>query len=254
MKFKVLDLFSGIGGFSLGLERTGGFETVAFCEIDSFCRKVLRKHWPDVRIHKDICKLKSESYKNVDVICGGFPCQDISLSNIDAQGLEGARSGLWYEYLRLIREIRPKYVIVENVAALLIRGLSSVLGGLAESGYDAEWDCLSASMFGAPHRRDRIFIIAYTDNRTALPTMEIGQAIDAETATKKAVLPLRFVNDIRPKGWVSESGFRRVDVGASARMDEYKHRARALGNCVVPQIAEWLGKRIMEHDKCDGLS
>jgi hypothetical protein len=147
MTFKLLDLFSGIGGFSLGLERSGGFETMAFCEIDPFCRKVLKKHWPHVPQYDDIKILTAERLRAdgivPDAICGGFPCQDISVAGAGA-GLDGERSGLWFEYARLISEIRPRVVIVENVGALLVRGLSVILGNLATLGYDAEWDCTSA--------------------------------------------------------------------------------------------------------------
>ena len=112
-KLKVLDLFSGIGGFSLGLERTGGFETVAFCEINKFCQKVLKKHWPEVPIFEDVTKLKGEQVGQVDIICGGFPCQDLSTSGQGA-GVGGERSGLWREMARLASELRPKYIIMEN--------------------------------------------------------------------------------------------------------------------------------------------
>jgi DNA (cytosine-5)-methyltransferase 1 len=165
-KLRVLDLFSGIGGFSLGLERTGGFETVAFCEIDPFCQRVLAKHWPHVCQFEDVTKLKGEDVGPVDVICGGFPCQDISTAGSGA-GLAGERSGLWREYARLVGELRPSVVIVENVAALLGRGLDRVLGDLAEIGYDAEWHCIPASAVGAPHIRDRIWIIAYPQHPDA---------------------------------------------------------------------------------------
>lgn len=141
-KLRVLDLFSGIGGFSLGLERAGGFETVAFCEIEPYCRAVLTKHWPEIPIYEDVRKLTAANLAAdgiaVDVICGGFPCQDISLAGKGA-GLAGERSGLWRDYARLIGELRPQFVIVENVAALLSRGLGDVLGDLAAIGYDAEW-------------------------------------------------------------------------------------------------------------------
>jgi len=161
---KVLDLFSGIGGFSLGLERTGGFETVAFCEIDKKARLVLKKHWPSVPIFEDVATLTGDQInEKIDIIVGGFPCQDISLAGKGA-GLAGARSGLWYEYHRLIKEIRPSWVIAENVSALRSRGLDEVLRSLAEIGYDAEWHCIPASAVGAPHRRDRIWIIAYPNS------------------------------------------------------------------------------------------
>jgi DNA (cytosine-5)-methyltransferase 1 len=164
---KVLDLFSGIGGFSLGLERTEGFETVAFCEIEPFPRSVLKTHWPDIPIYEDVTKLDAKQLKDsgieVDVICGGFPCQDISAAGKGA-GLNGKRSGLWYEFHRLIKEIKPQYAIIENVSVLRSRGLDDVLGSLAEIGYDAEWHCIPASAVGAPHQRDRIWIIAYPSN------------------------------------------------------------------------------------------
>jgi DNA (cytosine-5)-methyltransferase 1 len=164
---KVLDLFSGIGGFSLGLERTGGFETVAFCEIQKYPRQILKQHWPDVPIFTDVKTLNKDTLNeqgiSVDVICGGFPCQDISFAGKGA-GLEGERSGLWFEFHRLIKEIRPSWVIAENVSALRSRGLDAVLGSLAEIGYDAEWHCIPASAVGAPHRRDRIWIVAYPNS------------------------------------------------------------------------------------------
>lgn len=161
----VLDLFSGIGGFSLGLERAG-MRTVAFCEIDPYCRKVLAKHWPDVPCYDDVRTLTAKQLISdgirVDVMCGGFPCQDISVAGLGA-GLAGERSGLWRDYARLIGELRPSYVIVENVAALLSRGLGDVLGDLAAIRYDAEWHCIPASYVGAPHDRDRIWIIAHPE-------------------------------------------------------------------------------------------
>lgn len=160
---RVLDLFSGIGGFSLGLE-AAGMETVAFCEISPKCRHLLAHHWPEVPAYDDICTLTADRLAadgiGVDVVCGGFPCQDLSYAGKGA-GLAGERSGLWREYARLIRELRPAVVVVENVAALLSRGLGDVLGDLAEIGYDAEWDCIRASDVGAPHLRNRLWIVAY---------------------------------------------------------------------------------------------
>jgi DNA-cytosine methyltransferase len=169
---KVLDIFSGIGGFSLGLERAG-METIAFCEIEPFCQNVLEKHWPHTRIFTDIKLLNKElllrsGITSINVIAGGFPCQDISCAG-KQRGIEGERSGLWKEYKRLINELRPEYAIIENVANLRSRGLVTVLQDLWEIGYDAEWHCIPASAIGAPHRRDRIWIIAHPnckgDNR-----------------------------------------------------------------------------------------
>lgn len=157
-------LFCGIGGFDLGLERAG-MQCAWQVEIDPYAQKVLAKHWPEVRRHADVCTFPPEEGDwEVDVICGGFPCQDISYAGKGA-GLTGARSGLWYEFARIIGQLRPRYVIVENVSALLTRGMGEVLGTLASLGYDAEWHVIPASAVGAPHRRDRVWIVAYTDRR-----------------------------------------------------------------------------------------
>jgi DNA (cytosine-5)-methyltransferase 1 len=163
-KLRVLDLFSGIGGFSLGLERTQGFETVAFCEIEEYPRRVLAKHWPKVPIYHDVRELTADTLRRdgiaVDVICGGFPCQDVSRAGKRA-GLSGERSGLYRELVRAIRVVRPRHAIVENVAALLGDGMGTVLGDMAESGFDLEWDCVPAKAIGAPHERDRVWIVAH---------------------------------------------------------------------------------------------
>ena len=165
----VLDLFSGIGGFSLGLSKTGGFRTEAFCEIESYPQQVLKKHWPGVPIYDDIQELTSERLVSdgipaIDVITGGFPCQDISNAGKQA-GIEGSRSGLWGEFARLIGEIRPKYAIVENVSALLSgdRGqwFGAVLRDLAGIGYDARWGCISAADCGALHLRNRVWLLSF---------------------------------------------------------------------------------------------
>jgi DNA (cytosine-5)-methyltransferase 1 len=162
--YKVLDLFSGIGGFSYGLELTGGFRTVGFCEIDEEARKVLKNHWPNVKQYTDIKELTYEKLQadgiEPNVITGGFPCQDISLAG-KGKGIIGERSSLWSEYARLIDDVRPKWAIIENVSSLRSRGLTLVLQDLSEIGYDAEWHCIPASAVGAPHRRDRVWIIAY---------------------------------------------------------------------------------------------
>jgi len=162
-KLTVGSLFSGIGGIELGLERTGGFETKWQCEIDPYAQAVLRKHWPNIPCYPDIRELGvSIIPERVDVLCGGFPCQDISTAG-KRTGIHGERSGLFFEIVRLARILRPRYILLENVAALTIRGLDTVLGELAMCGYDAEWDCISAASVGALHRRDRLFIVAYRD-------------------------------------------------------------------------------------------
>ena len=152
-------LFSGIGGLELGLERALGARTIWQVESNEYARRVLAKHWPDARRYNDVREVGRHNLDAPDLICGGFPCQDISIAGKQA-GINGERSGLWYEFARIIRELRPRYVILENVSALRIRGLDRVLGDLAESGYGCRWDCIPASAVGAPHQRDRIFIVA----------------------------------------------------------------------------------------------
>jgi DNA (cytosine-5)-methyltransferase 1 len=153
-------LFAGIGGFDLGLERAG-LKCVWQVEIDEFCRRVLAKHWPEVRRHDDVKTFppSDPSEWRCDVICGGFPCQDISNAG-KGEGIDGERSGLWSEFARIVGVLRPRIVIVENVSALLGRGMDRVLGDLASLWFDAEWHCIPAAAFGAPHIRDRTFILA----------------------------------------------------------------------------------------------
>src|SRR5882724_8456244 len=148
-------LFTGIGGMDLGLERAG-----MICkwqvEINEYASKVLTKHWPNVTRLRDVRDVGRHNLAAVDLICRGFPCQDISNAGKRA-GIDGERSGLWSEFARIIRDLRPRFVLVENVAALLDRGLGRVLRDFAERGYDAEWSSLSACSMGAPHMRRRLF-------------------------------------------------------------------------------------------------
>ncbi len=235
---KILDLFSGIGGFSLGLERAG-MQTAAFCEVDPTCRRVLKKHWPNVPIFEDVKTLSAKDiHETIDVICGGFPCQDISTAGKGA-GLAGERSGLWYEYRRLIEEIRPRYIIIENVAVLRSRGLDEVLRCLTTLGYDAEWHCIPASAIGAPHRRDRIWIIAYPMRQRTQVSTE-GQ--------QSAEQVLRGPSEAWRTGayaawWATKPRVSRMDYGVSGRVD----RVNQCGNAVVPQIAELIGHSIIKH-------
>ena len=153
-------LFSGIGGIELGLERAGGFKTSWFVERDPYAQAVLKKHWPGTPIHDDVEKIDFKRVQRVDIITGGFPCQDISNAG-KRVGIEGSRSGLWKHCVRAISDLRPRFGVFENVAALTQRGLDRVLLDLAEIGYDAEWYCFPAKSVGAPHQRDRIVILAY---------------------------------------------------------------------------------------------
>ena len=161
---KILDTFAGIGGFSYAAhELVGGFETTQFVEIDPFCQKVLKKHFPKVPCHDDI-KTFTAYTGQYDVITGGFPCQDISVAGRREGITDQSRSGLFYELIRVIRLVRPKFVVMENVAAILNNGLDIVLGELSEAGYDAEWSIISASSLGAAHRRSRWWCVAYTND------------------------------------------------------------------------------------------
>ena len=301
---KVLDLFSGIGGFSLGLERAG-IETVAFCEIDKKARLVLNKHWPDVPVFEDVSTLTKDALDargiSVDVICGGFPCQDISLAGKGA-GLEGERSGLWFQFHRLIKEIQPQYAIIENVSALRNRGLDQVLRSLAEIGYDAEWHCIPASTVGAPHRRDRIWIVAYPQSdrwqqrnthcgggvegasarqecgpwnsrenmadineqhRWSEPPSHVSEggetwdqpcgcsAVATDTVQSRLQgqrqIASRISEELKDlsysRWWETEPAVGRVANGVPNRVD----RLKQLGNAVVPQIPELIGRAIIKN-------
>ena len=161
LKRKHLDLFSGIGGFALAA-RWAGIETIGFCEIDKYAQKVLQKNFPGVPIYEDVTKLNGSEFKDIYLLTGGFPCQDISIAGKGA-GIEGERSGLWSELFRIIGEVRPRYALIENVPALTFRGGTRVIGDLAEIGYDTEWQIVGADDVGAPHRRKRIWIVAYAN-------------------------------------------------------------------------------------------
>lgn len=232
---RVLDLFSGIGGFSLGLERAG-MQTVAFCEINPFCRRVLAQHWPEVPIYDDVRTLTAARLAAdgivLDLISGGFPCQDLSVAG-PGGGLDGPRSRLWFEQLRIIAETQPRFALIENSPLLRRRGLDRVLGGLDAIGFDADWDCVPASAIGARHRRDRLWLVAYP-RRSGLPASEC-----------QAVFGPRWRDEGRAAseraGWASEPGVGRVVHGLPGRVD----RIKALGNAVVPQVVELIGRAIM---------
>lgn len=247
-KLRVLDLFSGIGGFSLGLERTGGFQTVAFCEIEDFPRRVLAKHWPGVPQYNDVRTLTADVLRRdgiaVDVITGGFPCQGISIAG-KGLGLADPRSGLWGDTFRLIGELEPKFALLENSAELLGRGLGDVLGDLASVGYDAEWHCIPAGNIGAPHERDRIWIVAYPNSERRRE--HYGPSI--------AIPPLvaGHSNHLGYEGWQAPweqvlEAVCRVDDGLRSRLDKlgFQH----LGNAVVPAIPELIGRAILASREC----
>ncbi|MCP1550656.1 DNA (cytosine-5)-methyltransferase 1 [Methylorubrum zatmanii] len=237
-----MDLFSGIGGFSLGLERASGFETVAFCEIDPFCRRVLAKHWPEVPCYDDVHTLTTDRLRSdgiaVDVVCGGFPCQDLSLAG-PGSGLAGARSGLFWQLIRAIRMVRPTVAVVENVAALLGRGMGTVLGALAEEGYDAEWDCVRAVDAGRPHPRDRAYLVAHAQGDGWGPGWPGG------LADGLAGLPIEPCWSGDPVAWFEERFAQPALLGMDDGLPGGLHRLGPCGNAVVPQIPELIGRAIL---------
>jgi len=242
-KLRVLDLFSGIGGFSLGLERTGGFETVAFCEIEEYPRRVLQKHWPKVPIYHDVRELTADTLRRdgiaVDVICGGFPCQDLSRAGT-GKGLAGERSGLWREFARLIGELRPCYAILENVAALLDDGMGTVLGDLAGIGYDAEWQVVSACSLGAPHMRQRVFAVAYPNGEHGRPRVRHSAA--RKNRTIQEIYDLAGARAREGARLENPSALYRGADGVAYGMD----RNHAIGNGIYPAVPQIIGRAILQ--------
>jgi len=250
-KLKLLDLFSGIGGFSLGLESTGYFETVAFCEFDKHARQVLNKHWPEIKIYEDVRTLDAKKYRgSVDVVCGGFPCQDLSGAGSQKGITEGERSSLYIEMLRIIGECLPRYAIFENVTGLLTgesgRWFAKFLYDLASVGYDAEWHCIPASELGAPHHRDRVWVIAYpTSERRAEMVLQNlpgnGNKTDERWSSINAG-PLGGACSW--EDWENESGIQLIVDGVPKGI----HRCKQHGNSVVPAIPKLIGEAIIEFE------
>ena len=256
-------LFSGIGGLDLGLERAG-MRVVWQCEIDPYCRAVLRHHWPGLRLYEDIHDIDG-SAEPVDLICGGFPCQPVSVAG---QRLEDEDPRwLWPQMARVIGLLRPRFVLVENVPGLRGRGLGLVTGDLASLGYDAEWNVVSAAALGAPHIRKRLFVIAYPryvqlrvergwGERTGGQDSLLAQSDGTERDAGDVADPHGFrchrgaryltQENWRQKsengsGWAVEPTVGRVAHGVPNRLAQL----RALGNAVVPQVAEAVGRMIL---------
>ena len=246
-RYRIGSLFSGLGGLEAGLEMgIAGAETIWQVESNEFCRGILRRHWPSASLYDDVCTVGAHNLASIDILCGGFPCQGFSRAG-KMGGLEDERSGLWWEMWRIIGELRPRVVVLENVSALLIWGLREVLGSLAELRYDAEWCVVSASQFGAPHKRDRLFVVCYPsgssaegraaangDNLYTVNAVQAGgsssvvyAAEDGRSYWDKTETPPRLCG---------------VDDGVSARVD----RCKALGNSVVPQCGKWVGEQIVK--------
>ena len=263
---KLLDTFAGIGGFSYAAEKlVGGFETTQFIEINPYCQKVLNKHWSHVPIHDDITTFTAKSGE-FDIITGGFPCQDLSYAGKGLGITKETRSGLFYELIRVIRMVRPKYVVLENVAAILNRGLDIVLRELSEAGYDAEWAVISASSLGACHQRSRWWLVAYPKSqssngselrpafnkkssvsksgncniKSSNPNSERLQGLRGEYELQESCKERTFTwrnsgITLNPnwKGYKSKPTLCRGDDGLSNRVD----RLKALGNSIVPAVA-----------------
>jgi DNA (cytosine-5)-methyltransferase 1 len=233
-------LFAGIGGMDLGLERAG-MRCVWQVEIDPYARRVLEQHWPHVRRHDDVRTFPPAGEWGCDLICGGFPCQDISRAG-RMEGIDdGKSSSLWTQFARVLRVVRPRFALVENVARLLVGGIGTVLGDLAACGYDAEWDCVPAASVGARHFRDRVYVLAY--RRPGDLDDPGGGRRRAPEETYFAGRPFAEL----PGGWPAEPGVGRVAHGLPRPLDRRRRRrVAALGNAVVPQVAEWIGRRIVE--------
>jgi DNA (cytosine-5)-methyltransferase 1 len=266
-------LFTGIGGFDLGFERAG-MTCKWQVEIDEKCQGVLSRRWPNVEKHRDVKAVGKHNLTAVDIICGGFPCQDLSVAG-KRTGLAGERSGLWHEFARVVRELEPRWVVVENVAGLLSnnsgRDFGTILRDLAACGYDAEWDVLPAAAFGAPHVRERVFLVAYTPGvRRLRCATEEGSLLDARAKVERdRKVPDTQCERLEEQGffrvskeqtspiancgwWTTEPALGRVVNGVPNRVD----RLKQLGNAIVPQVAEWIGRRIIELDNLanhDGL-
>ena len=250
-KLKIGSLFSGIGGFELGIERAiEGAETIWQVEQNKFCQKILRKHWPNAIIYDDVRDITKHNVEPVDILIGGFPCQSISVSG-KMEGLQNEeKSGLWWEMWRIIGELRPRLVVMENVPNIVRLGGLSVLGSLAEIGYNAEWTIISARKnCGAPHVRKRWFCVAY-------PTRSRCKDNIKYTKQKNRQIPKmsKYGNNkkIRKSYWQKypiESPLCELDDGISERLA----RLKALGNAIVPQCSEYIGECIVDSGLLDYL-
>ena len=243
-KLRCLDLFSGIGGISVALQPW--CETVCYCEIDPYDCGVLVKNmaegnidvapiWSDV---KTFGQSEIDQVGPIDIICGGFPCQDVSVAGKGA-GLAGERSGLFFEIIRLICMVRPRFVFLENVSALLTRGMETVLKELSESGYDAEWQVLGADDVGANHRRKRVWILAYAES-VRLEGQRPSREQESYAHGEQAVF-MRNGEGSGPAHWATESDVGRLANGLPYRVD----RLRCLGNSVVPLCARTAFEMLM---------
>lgn len=241
-------LFSGIGGLDIAVAHVTGGKVAWMCEKSKYSRRVLQKNFPGVPIYKDIKTLSNPP--KVDVLCGGFPCQDISNAG-SREGISGSKSSLWAEYARLIREVRPTYVFLENVASIRSKGLDTVIGDLAQLGFNAEWACFKASSVGAPHSRNRWFCFGWVGNPNS--ARREGTSISFPDEEKISISRLSGPSDLFSNEWpphakdvdgwkhwtgrgLCEPTFRRMPDGSTGGF-YIRYRLRALGNSVCPQQA-----------------
>jgi DNA (cytosine-5)-methyltransferase 1 len=256
---KILDLFSGIGGFSLGLEQTNEFQTIAFCEIDLFCQQILNKHWPDVTIFSDIKEITSielEHFGKIDVICGGFPCQPVSVCGHQRGNCD--ERWLWPEFYRVICMVRPRWILVENVVGLLSiqsgKLFSGILRDLAQIGYDAEWQVLRASDFGACHKRERLFLVAYSSSVRLHKTFFQKEIFDESDKQEIMANVDPIYLPIFKHSYPNVSSIIREDYGISCKLDktlnmkDMHNRIKSLGNAIVPQCTQYIGRCIINQE------
>ena len=279
MELNVLDLFSGIGGFSVGLEATGKFKTIGFCEQDKFCQKVLRKHWSDVPIYEDIKKLDARKIK-ADVVVGGFPCQSISIAG-KQKGKDDDRY-LFPEMLRVIKEVKPRWIIGENVQNLINISdgqiLQDIHNSLEAENYEVQTFCISAASIGAWHKRSRVWIVAANTNPrlsigenekifTRGNTFDNGSSADVPNTNSKGSQGHRLQSNNLQKSnqskintdsnfteqqtwWQTQSSLCGVPDGIQYGLDKDRsHRIKALGNSIVPQIVTEIGKAIIKAEE-----
>lgn len=248
---RVGSLFAGIGGFELGIERAiPNAHTIWQVEQNTFCQSILRKHWPNATIYDDVRTVGAHNLQPIDILIGGFPCQDISTAGNQRGIKNGTRSGLWWEMHRIIVELRPRIVIMENVSNILRLGGADVVGSLANIGYGCEWSVISARQFGAPHQRKRWFCVAYPDmsrhQEQHEPVMLEQRCGSRSGDRKNGGLHTGFNYW---KGAAHPSPFHYVDDGVSNRLA----RLKALGNAIVPQCSEYIGKLVLQSGLLDDL-
>jgi DNA (cytosine-5)-methyltransferase 1 len=241
--YSVGSLFSGIGGLELGLTRTGRFQPAYFVEKDEYACKVLRKHYPVTAIEKDVVRFPYRPIKDwhCDVLSAGFPCQDISTSG-PKTGFSGKKSSLFFEVIRVARLLRPKGILLENVATMLDRGMDEVLWSLSEIGYDAEWHVVSCESVGGSHKRPRVFVLAYPSGARS------KARISEEACGSKGYTGIPYDCCDQSSGWTGSSHWA-TEPNVGQLVDGFRDRAcqlKALGNAVVPQCSEIIGYRLAQ--------